>query len=442
MIRGAIQRWLPAALSIILIAAAISQGIHGQSSDSILFSRSEMLSTDLQGLRVWTGRPVQVTAQLGWKMGWPGYEWEHAFTHLTPTMAKFPNGELIATYALDSDAQSNPVFSTGYQISTDSGAHWGRRYSMLMQHIPLTFIPKPDDSLLGLPSELFQMTAGDEHNFLGPYYLFQQAGKSMEFVPEGVRVVDWPWAVDVSPGQQPRDNWHVGLVITGNALEMGGKLLATGYGSKKGEKGIYAFILSSQDGGYTWRYFSTVAGPDSALMGQRSYEGADEMNLVQLADGDLMAVFRVGSGRKWNLRRAYSHDQGRTWSQADALPAWSVYPQVMRTSSGILALSTGRPGIYLWLSTDERGANWQSVDIAGLNNHWATEASQRIETFEITPNDYLSETTKWQTSSYTGLVEVAPNRLLLLYDRDPERIPRDSQDLSYVFAMPIEIERK
>ncbi len=442
MIRGSIHKWVLAALSIMLIAAGATPGKTGQSTGSSLFSRSNMQPVDLQGLRVWLGEPVQVTAQLGWKMGWPGYEWEHAFTHLTPDMAKFPNGELIATYALDSDAQSNPVFSTGYQISTDSGAHWGRRYSMLMQHIPMIFISKPDDSLLAVPSELFERTEGDGYNFVGPYYLFQHGGGRMEFVPDGVRVLDWPWPVDVLPGQQPRDNWHVGLVLTGNALEVGGKLLATGYGQKKGEKGEHAFIVSSEDGGFTWRYLSTIAGPDPAFMGQRSYEGADEMNIVHLTDGDLMAVFRVGSGRKWNLRRAYSHDEGRTWSRPDVLPAWSVYPQVIRTSSGILAISTGRPGIYLWLSTDPRGENWQSVDIAGLNNLRATEPDAKIGTFEITPNDYLSETTKWQTSSYTGLVEVAPNRLVLLYDRDPERIPRDSNDLSHVFLMPIEIERK
>ncbi len=442
MIREPIQKWGLAALSILFIAASANRGKSGQATGSSLFSRSEMQSIDLQGLRVWVGKPVQVTAQLGWKMGWPGYEWEHAFTHLTPAMAKFPSGELIATYTLDSDTQQNPVFATGYQISKDSGAHWGRRYSMIMQHISMVCIPKPHDSLLAVPSELFEKTPGDEHNFVGPYYLFKRGGESMEFVPDGVRVVDWPWPVDVDRGQQPRDNWHLDLNITGNALEAGGKLLATAYGHKKGEKGYYALTISSEDGGYTWRYFSTVAGPDSALMGQRSYEGADEMNIVQLADGDLMAVFRVGSGRKWNLHRAYSRDQGRTWSQADVLPAWSVYPQVIRTSSGLLALSTGRPGIYLWFSTDPRGENWQSIDVAGLHNRSVTDDAERIGTFEITPNDYLSETTKWQTSSYTGLVEVAPDKLLLLYDRDPERIPRDSNDLSWAFVMPIDIERK
>jgi hypothetical protein len=48
----------------------------------------------------------------------------------------------------------------------------------------------------------------------------------------------------------------------------------------------------------------------------------------------------------------------------------------------------------------------------------------------------------WQTTGYTGLVEVAPNRMLLLYDRDPEQAPANQQDLSCVFVMPIEIIRR
>ena len=428
-------------LTALIIALAGTTCRAGQAGAD-LFSSTTMQKEDLQGISVWLGQPVPVTAQLGWKIGWPNYEWEHGFTHLTPTMARFPKGELIATYTLDSDTQSNPVFASGYQISKDGGAHWGRRYSMLMQHVNVIFIPKPNDSLMALPSELFQQTPGDEHNFAGPYYLFEHGGDRMTFVPDGVRVLDWPWPVESTPGTQPQDNWHVGLVLTGNALRVGHKLLATGYGRAKGDTTSRAVILASGDGGFTWRYLSTVAAADPSLVSVRAYEGADEMSMIQLADGDLMAVFRVGSGRKWNLRRAYSHDQGRTWSRPDVLPAWSVYPQLRRMSNGMIALSTGRPGINLWLSTDPRGTNWQSVDIAAHHNACMTDPAARIGTFEITPNQYLSETTKWQTSSYTGLVEVAPNRLLLLYDRDPERIPRDPADLSRVFAMPIEVQSK
>lgn len=436
------NRWRIVAATVLVVGLA-SAATHGESpAGGGLFSRASMQEMDLPGLTVWLGAPVEVTAQLGWKIGWPHYEWEHAFTHLTPTLARFPRGELIATYTLDSDTQSNPVFASGYQISNDGGAHWGRRYSMLMQHVNMIFVPKPGDSLMALPSEFFQQTPGDERNFVGPYYLFEHGGQRMVFVPDGVRVVDWPWPVDVTPGTQPRDNWHVGLTLTGNALKLGNKLLATGYFHVKGERSPRAVILASGDGGFTWRYLSTVAGADPSLVSQQAYEGADEMGMIQLADGDLMAVFRVGSGSKWHLRRAYSHDQGRTWGQPDVLPAWSVYPQLRRLSDGTIALSTGRPGIDLWLSTDPRGKNWQMVDIAAYHNRCMSDPSEQIGTFEITPNQYLSETTKWQTSSYTGLVEVAPHRLLLLYDRDPERIPRGPDDLSRVFVLPVEVQSR
>lgn len=141
-------------LTALIIALAGTTCRAGQAGAD-LFSSTTMQKEDLQGISVWLGQPVPVTAQLGWKIGWPNYEWEHGFTHLTPTMARFPKGELIATYTLDSDTQSNPVFASGYQISKDGGAHWGRRYSMLMQHVNVIFIPKPNDSLMALPSDSF-----------------------------------------------------------------------------------------------------------------------------------------------------------------------------------------------------------------------------------------------------------------------------------------------
>ena len=368
-------------LITLVIAMAATPVLLAQTASSDLFSPSKMQEVDLNGLHVRLGKPVQVTAQVGWQMGWPQFKDAHAFIHLTPFLARFPGGELIGIYTLDPDTQSNPVFASGLQISKDGGAHWGRRYSMIMQHISVLFVPKPDDSLLALPSEMFEQTPGDERNLQGPYYLFEHGGDRMDFVPDGVRVVDWPWPMQVFPGPQPRENWHAGLILTGNSLEVGGKLLATGYFQKKGTGTYSSVILASEDGGYTWRYFSTVADPDPALVVKRAYEGPNEMSMVQLADGDLMAVFRVGSGHQWNVRRAYSHDGGRTWSAADALPAWSVEPEVIRTANGTIALSTGRPGIDVWLSTHPRGKDWKNIDVVEYHNHCVTDPNQRIASF-------------------------------------------------------------
>ncbi len=70
------------------------------------------------------------------------------------------------------------------------------------------------------------------------------------------------------------------------------------------------------------------------------------------------------------------------------------------------------------------------------HNRWATDPNTRILSTEIHGR------TRWQTSSYTGLAEVAPNRLLMVYDRDPEAAPAGPEDLSRVFVLPIEVERK
>ena len=49
-----------------------------------------------------------------------------------------------------------------------------------------------------------------------------------------------------------------------------------------------------------------------------------------------------------------------------------------------------------------------------------------------------------QTTAYTELVEIEPNRLLMAYDRTPfgwQPVPVDSDERGRVFVMPIDVER-
>ncbi len=404
-------------------------------------SHAGMKEVTLDGLHVWLGQPVEVTKQIGW-----GQEWVHSqaepsysFIHLTPYMDRFPNGNLIVTYAMDPDTQVNPICLSAFQISSDAGRHWGRRYTTVMQHNPLIFIPKPDsDSLLGLPCELMSLSAAQPNVYAGPAYLFEHGGARMVLIPDGVKIVDWPWPVETNPGVQPPDSWHVGITLTGSAVSAEKRILATGHSFQRDAKGAKMFhneIFASDDGGYTWRYLSTVSEYDPAFKGQPSYEGGNESYMIRLADGDLMNIFRVGGGERWKLRRSYSHDEGRTWSPADILPAWSVRPSVLRLSNGTIALTTGRPGIYLWIASDPRATHWQEIDLMAYHNAWATDPNVRIGSF-------MSGTRqRFQTTSYTGLVETSPNHLLMVYDRDAERKPTGPNDLSHVYVLPIEIER-
>ena len=119
-------------------------------------------------------------------------------------------------------------------------------------------------------------------------------------------------------------------------------------------------------------------------------------------------------------------------------------PQVIRITNGTIALSTGRPGMYLWLATHPRATSWQKVDIVANHNSAVEDPAAHITSVAGAPYP-LTTIPAWPwptTSCYTAMVETGPNRILLAYDRDPEREPLDDKDLSRVFVLPIEIERK
>ena len=256
-----------------------------------------------------------------------------------------------------------------------------------------------------------------------------------------------PWAVrveglprDVGPSRHEGKwsrRWMAQIYLDSDALEIAGRILTTAYVTYQGETRYALVALLSEDGGRNWRYLSTVGGPDS-VPGAR--EGPDEASLIQLADGDVMCVMRVGSGKDQLLGRTYSSDGGRTWSAIDRLPAFSVEPSLRRLQNGVIALSTGRPGIYLWLCTDARGKSWESIDIVGHHNAVMGDAHHiRPRIPDVSPSDAPD-----QTTAYTELVEVSPNKLLLVYDRTPfgwKPVPADSQERSRVYVLGIEVER-
>lgn len=430
--------------ALALVSAACVSGVAQQASKAagLFKDTSQFKEVDLNGLKVLAGTPVEVTEGQGWHIYWS--KWDRwTFIHLTPFLAKFPDGDLIATYTLDPDTQQNAQFASAFQISHDGGRTWGTRYTTLMQHIPMIFIPAPNNSLMALPSELMGTGSDPDHNFTGPLLTFEQGGKRVVMEENAFHVVDWPAAVDAIPNPQPKTNWHRVIDFTGSYLRVGNELLATVYWHAHGGKFLQLSLASSKDGGHTWRHHADVATAENALPPQsewkRRAEGPDESSMIRLADGRLMIVFRVGEMTPWHLRRAYSSDNGRTWTKADELPAWSVEPELQRLANGTIALSTGRPGLHLWLTTDPKAAadSWQDVDIAPLHNAMVADPNAHLNPLHADKPEG-----GWNTTSYTGLVQVAPNKLLLLYDRDPEGAPKGPEDVTRLYVMPIEVLKK
>jgi hypothetical protein len=381
----------------------------------------------LKGAKVRLGEPIQVTQTIG--RAW------------FPTIAQFPTGELVALYALTEDTHTPGMVSSGFQLSTDGGKTWGHRYDIIPEFGSTIFHPLEDGSLLLIPHILYRKTSNDQRNFHGLYTRFEAGGRRIVMEPAGLRVVDWPWPVEAHVNKTPTTNWLLELRFDGNVVKVGNRWVASMYGKKPGEKFYRVMVSSSQDQGRTWRYLSTVA--DGSVLGDlkdnEGAEGPSEAGMIQLADGDLMIAYRLG-GSGWNLGRSYSKDGGRSWSKADLLPAVGVEPSLVRTQNGTIALSTGRPGLFLWLSTDERASEWQQFDIMEYHNRWAPDAGYKIS-FR-SPEDPQSV---HRSTAYTEMIEVAPNRLLLIYDRTAsgwEATSADSDERNRIFTLPVEIVRE
>jgi hypothetical protein len=117
----------------------------------------------------------------------------------------------------------------------------------------------------------------------------------------------------------------------------------------------YSIItMASSDSGLSWAFRSTINW-DGAVAGMPAeVEGPCEPSLVVMQDGKtLLSVFRLQSDK--NLWMTYSSTAGHTWETAQETNAWAVFPQVRALPNGILALTSGRPGIGLWLTDTRKG---------------------------------------------------------------------------------------
>ena len=374
-----------------------------------------MLTHDLKRARVTLGEPILVTEQI-----------DHCWF---PQIARFSSGALLVTVSLVADAHRRRFNTQGLLTSRDNGASWEWSYTVSGTHRGVIH-PRDDDSisLIGTASPV---AGSDWRAFSGPSVDLSESGRRMIVEPGAIKVAGLPRPVapfveeKVYPGTENR-GWQI---FNGDVVESGDGLLTNLYLKFQGDERYTTVALASKDG-RAWEYRGTIAGPDSA---PEAPEGPCEPSMVRLEDGDLMCVLRVGGGSRWNLIRCYSSDEGKTWSDCDTLPAWSVEPCLRRTADGSLVLSTGRIGINLWISTDARGMEWESVDVIEHHNKWAPDEGHRIDA--AAP----------QTTAYTQMVEIEPNRLMLVYDRVPfgwKPVEKGSGEWNRIYAVPVRVERK
>jgi hypothetical protein len=120
--------------------------------------------------------------------------------------------------------------------------------------------------------------------------------------------------------------------------------------------------------------------------------GFSEPGFIVLKDGSFLCVMRTsdgaGPGPMYSTR---STDLGKTWLTPKPITSNGVLPQLLQLESGIIALSSGRPGVQLRFATDKSGTIW-------------TE-----------PIELLPQSKSTNSCAYTDLLQTGPDKFLLVY---------------------------
>jgi hypothetical protein len=192
-------------------------------------------------------------------------------------------------------------------------------------------------------------------------------------------------AAAVAPYRSTSAQWSADIThaLWGNVIERpDGTLLAAAHTLYQGDTKIRTVVYQSTNGGVTWGSETTVAYDPN--MGS---EGFTEPVLSFTSNGDVLCVMRTDGYTP--LMQARSTDGGKTWSAPADTGALGVDPSLCLLSNGILACSYGRPGDAIMFSAD------------GVGNQW----TDRVQLHDDT-----------STTGYTGIAEVAPGKLLYVYD--------------------------
>jgi hypothetical protein len=348
-----------------------------------------------------------------------------------PSLIRQPNGVLWAVMSAYADVHVSDSFNY-LSRSRDGGLTWEE--PKVIGDAGLSHLLLDDGSAMVLPYYLRQRTPeaiGAPCNLLAP-------DGHLSMRATGVTVTGWPRPLGTFGSDLPT----VGFVFNGQVVRgLAGEYLTTLYGYFKDEK-RYSLVLAESPDGFAWRVRTVLAGSNCPLPGQ---EGPCESALCRLADGRLMCVFRLASFTPYG--QSWSSDDGRTWTPAVAMKAASVEPSLAVLPSGIVALSGGRSGIFVWLNADGSGRDWQAVDMVAHHNASLPQDAIHADSEKLgwLPRaELLKQGISGLSSCYTEIIPLDDNNYLLIYDRlglGWHQIPDESPETNSVWVVRLTVER-
>lgn len=123
----------------------------------------------------------------------------------------------------------------------------------------------------------------------------------------------------------------------------------------------------STDEGSSWDIVGNIPFQPGSTNIQNGDGGFCEPTFEVLADSIFICVMRTGGTSP--MYKAFSIDQGKTWSFPEAFTPNGVKPKLMLLKNGILVLVSGRPGIQVRFSFDGTGRTWSDpIDMIPFMN--------------------------------------------------------------------------
>ena len=185
-------------------------------------------------------------------------------------------------------------------------------------------------------------------------------------------------------------------------------LLLFGHTQFEGDRKYRVVVLRSTDQAKSFHYYATVAYEDNSSSTLRPL-GFCEPEAVRLKTGEILCFMRTAEYEPLFVSR--STNDARTWSSPQRIGVDGILPTPVLLDNGVLALSYGRPGVWLIFSTD--------------NGRWWTDKRCIWTWNSLWGEGHLPKTRHYSTPGYhtfersdcnARMTQIAPNKLLLVYN--------------------------
>jgi len=303
---------------------------------------------------------------------------EHAYNQVN--VRRLRDGDLVAVYNEERFPFHHDTGQTVLIRSRDGGRRWGDRTVVLAYTDTVgnwdCGICELDDGTLvvnltmaayfkrGIRPEQPSWAKGPQHERWGDWsWTYRLLGWLGTYV---VRSSDGgaTWSEPIPVNARPLK--HAGCRL-GSWLMPDGELLMgvygriRGYGEEGEGESTRSALLRSDDGGYNWEYYSTMAYDAASIV------DFEEPAIVRLGDGRIVGMLRTHvnpSGDAKNLAVVVSEDNGFSWSAPRFTNIWGYPAEFVALEDGRVLMVYGyrRPpyGVRGCVSAD--GVHWDVAD--------------------------------------------------------------------------------